>query len=112
VEDDLRDGEDNFRVLKRVYDDGIDRDNALERFLGPPRRTLEQRERDEERAADDAWARMTGLQRFIAHGKAFLCFVGFAFIFAVVTQMVRVPRQTIIVLAAVYIITLILSLRN
>lgn len=112
MENDLKDGEGDFRVLKRVYDDGIERDNALEQFLGPPRRTLEERERDEERAVSDAWARMSRLQRLIAHGKAFLCFVGFGFVFAVVTQMVHVPVQTIIVLAALYIVTLILSLRN
>jgi hypothetical protein len=109
---DLKDSDGDFHVLKRVYDDGIDRDNALEQFLGPPRRTLEERERDEERAASDAWARMSRPQRFMAHGKAFFCFVGFGFVFAVVTQTIHVPTQTIIVLAALYIVTLILSLRN
>jgi hypothetical protein len=112
VKNDLKEDDGNFRVLKRVYDDGIDRDNALEQFLGPPRCTLEERERDEERAADDAWARMTGLQRFIAHGKGFFCFVGFSFIFAISTKMIHVPIQTIIVLATVYVITLVICLRS
>jgi hypothetical protein len=112
VENDLKDGEGNFRVLKRVYDDGIDRDNALEQFVGPARRTLEERERDEERAAADAWAKMTGLQRFIAHGKGFLCFVGFSFIFAISTKMIHVPLRAIITLAVVYVITLVICLRS
>lgn len=112
VKNDQTDDDGNFRVLKRVYDDGIDRDNALEEFLGPPRRTLEERERDEERVAADAWARMTRPQRFIAHGKGFLCFVGFSFIFAISTKMIHVPLQTIITLTVVYVITLIICLRS
>ena len=112
MENDLKDGEGNFRVLKRVYDDGVDRDNVLEQFIGPPRRTMEEQERDEQRAADDTWARMTGLQRFIVHGKGFLGFVGFSVIFAIATEMIRIPTRAIITLAALYVITLIICLRS
>ncbi len=64
--DDPFDPDGNLRILKRVYDDGIDRDDGLEELLGPPRRTLEEWENDDEQAADDAWGRMTGLQRFVS----------------------------------------------
>jgi hypothetical protein len=112
VKNDPTDDGGNFRMLKRVYDDGIDRDNALEKFLGPPRRTLEERDQDQERAASDAWARMTRLQRFIVQGKGFFCFVGFSFIFAISTKMIRIPVQTIITLAVIYVITLVICLRS